>query len=258
MQQPRYSKPEAHFPEFARGATPAAAWVSFARRDFFPTRMDSTSVFWRARGRYHPRLTQDLGWRSVHSQFRHLRRVRCSVLHFQLVHHGTLFVGPVEDERRRGREEPRVDDRGPCRFKGKRIDGGAWDWERSCTEAEIEVNEAFDRLYSQRLEELREEFGDIVIDKGACIHWSNFPTTGPTAPVTDCRDTEDSRAIQAFSSVSDCFDWKGAPQLFKVALGRNTNTEIGILLKHDDLGMRVDRIAPESPADVWNAACELS
>ena len=30
------------------------------------------------------------------------------------------------------------------------------------------------------------------------------------------------------------------------------------LLKHDDLGMRVDRIKPESPADVWNAACEQS
>ena len=111
------------------------------------------------------------------------------------------------------------------------------------------------------MDQLREEFGDIVIDKGACIDWSSFPTTGPTAPVTDCRDTEDSRAIQAFSSVSERFDWKGAPQLFKVALSRNTKKEIGIfgiLLSYDVLGMRVDQIKPESPSDVWNAACEQS
>ena len=178
-----------------------------------------------------------------------VRRVVATLGGTVTIHHGTLFVGAVEDERRRGHEEPRVDDRGPCRFKGKRIDGGAWDWERSCTEAEIEGNE-----------ELREEFGDIVIDKGAYIDWSNFPITGPTAPVTDCRDTEDSRAIQAFSSVSDCFAWKRAPQLFKIALGRTCNEKMDSCCSQtqtSNWGLFVNAIAP-GPADDWNASCDLS
>ena len=54
--------------------------------------------------------------------------------------------------------------------------------------------------------------------------------------------------------------WKGAPQLFKVALGRTPNKPIGLLVQadaHVELGLFVNAIAP-GPADDWNAACDLS